>query len=483
MSDQERIVTGVRKLRRVRRAQLILDYLVRGLFWGSVLGALAIFATKLWMVPISPYVLAGTLLGATTLGFVLRAVFMRVSMLAVAGEIDARLGLRERVSSALALAGDAPEGLKAKPRDPFVRTLIRDAAKSVERAQLRRVYPWRLPRAWLRAAIALLIAAALSFVPQLNWFVRQSDRAQAKLVQVEGNRLVELGKKLEQEAAERKDPVLKQHAQEIKRVGEKLNSGQMKKRDALKQLQRLKEKLQAQSQPPQGERKLLSQLGEQLSKQESTRELGEMLKQGNIDKLGGQLKQLAQNAAQGKLSAQDQQQLKDLMQAIDEALKSDAAKSPDAAQLKQNLENLKQAIAKDQQLQKALQDAVKGFEQALNNLTQQLSQNGMNSQAQSLNQLMQQLRQQIQQNGMINPQTLQQMQQQLNQTQQDIQSNPNLNQQQKQQLGKACEKAQSYLQGQQGQEGQLSKQNGQIAQNRGELSKQAEQSSECSGGG
>jgi hypothetical protein len=488
VSDQEKIQVGVVKLRRRRRAQLLLDYFVRGLFWGSVPAALAIFATKLWLIPLNPYIIGASLLTAVTLGFIIRAATKRLSLLSVAGDIDARLGLRERVSSAMALSAASPGTVKTTalsketPLDPFVKTLLRDAAKTVDKLPAVRVYPWRAPRSWWQSAVILAITVALCFVPQLNWFVRQSDRAQAKLVQVEGNRLVELAKKMEQEAQKHKDPALAQQAKEIKRVGEKLNSGQIKKKDALKQLQRLKDKLQTQSQPPQGEKKLAGQLGEQLAGKQSTRDLGEMLKQGKIDELSKQLKQLAESAAQGKLSSAQQQQLKDMAQAIDEALKSDAAKSPDAAALKQNLEQLKQAINKDQQLQQALQDAMKGFEKAMGDLTQQLSQNNMSSQSQSLNQLMQQMQQQIQQSGIVNPQTLQQMQQQLQNTQQQIQQNPQLSQQQKDQLGKACDKAQSYL-GQNGQQGQLSQQNNQAQQNRQQMSQQAQKSSECSGGG
>lgn len=488
MSDQEKIQVSVAKLRRRRRAQLLLDYFVRGLFWGAIPAALAIFSTKLWLIPVSPYLLGLTLLGLITLGFIVRGATMRLSLLAVAGEIDHSLGLRERISSALAFTFTpaARKGrvaaVSGKPLDPFIRTLVHDAAKTVEKLPAKRVYPWRAPRAWVQAAIALALAAGLTFVPQLNWFVRESDRAQAKLVQVEGNKLVELAQKLEQEAERQKDPVLKQQAKEIKRVGEKLNSGQIKKKDALKQLQRLKEKLQLQSQPPQGEKKLLGNLGEELSGKQSTRDLGEMLKQGQTEQLQQQLQKLAESAAQGKLTGEQQQMMQDLMQAIDEALKSDAAQNPEAQALKQNLEKLQQSIAKDEKLQQALNDAMQGFEKAMGNLTQQMSQNGMNSQSQALNQTLQQMQQQLQQSGTIDPQTLQQMQQQLQQAQQQIQQNQQLSQQQKDQLGAAVDKAQSFL-GQGSNSGQLSQQNSQALQNRQNMSQQMKDSKECSGGG
>ena len=78
------------------------------------------------------------------------------------------------------LSGEAPEGLRPKPRDPFVRALVRDAAKSVEKRHCARLP--LAPAARLALALpALLIAAALSFVPQLNWFVTAVRARQAKL--------------------------------------------------------------------------------------------------------------------------------------------------------------------------------------------------------------------------------------------------------------------------------------------------------------
>jgi hypothetical protein len=83
---------------------------------------------------------------------------VKLSALSVANDIDVSLGLRERVSSALSL------GAGAKQKDPFVTTLVKDAARTVENLPLRKVYPWRIPRAWRLALPALLITVGLSFV-------------------------------------------------------------------------------------------------------------------------------------------------------------------------------------------------------------------------------------------------------------------------------------------------------------------------------
>ena len=142
MSDRDKIKVRVSSLRRTRRYQVVLDYFVRGLFWGAIPAALVILASRLWVLPFNEYLIAGALLAATVAGFLIAALLVRITPLAVANDIDVSLGLRERISSALAL------GATKHRKDPFVKTLVKDAAKTVEKLPLKKVYPWTLPRAW-----------------------------------------------------------------------------------------------------------------------------------------------------------------------------------------------------------------------------------------------------------------------------------------------------------------------------------------------
>ena len=103
MSDKEKIRYVVGRLRRTRRWQVVLDYFVVGLFWGAIPAALTILASRIWIFPVSEYYVAGALLAATALGFLIASALVRLTPLAVANDIDVSLGLRERVSSALAL--------------------------------------------------------------------------------------------------------------------------------------------------------------------------------------------------------------------------------------------------------------------------------------------------------------------------------------------------------------------------------------------
>jgi hypothetical protein len=479
MSDKDKIQRKVLGLRRTKRWQVVLDYFVRGLFWGAVPAALLILASRIWIIPYNEYILAAGLLGLTVLGFLIASAFVRVTPLSVANDIDLSLGVRERISSALSLS----EGRQRK--DPFVKTLVKDAAGAVKDLPLKRVYPWRIPPSWRLALPALIIAGLLSFVPQLNWFVSDEDKAEAKLVQAEGNKLLELAKELEKESEKHKDPVLKEQAKEIKRVGEKLNNQQIKKKEALKELQRLKEKLetQAQNQLPQGEKELMAELGEQLKRLDGTRELGEMLKDGNLQKLMSELDQMMQDLQAGKLNSLQKETLEDLLKALEETLKSDQAQSEDAQHLKQLMEELKQALQNEQALQEQLQGAMDAFENDMNQLTQQLQQNNMGQQAQQLQQQMNQMKQELQQNGALSQQSLQQMLQSLQNNQQAIQSNNSLSQQQQEALSQCNQQAQSHLQSPSGQPGQISQANSQAQQNRQSMAQKMQESSDCMGGG
>ncbi|HES58616.1 MAG TPA: hypothetical protein ENO21_04210, partial [Firmicutes bacterium] len=136
--------------------QLIADYAVRGLFWGALAAALLLFAARLWVLPFNEYVVGGALAGAILLGHVVAALLVRLTPLRVANDIDVALGLRERVSSALSFTASGTA------KNPFEKTVVKDAARTVDKLPMKKVYPWRVPPAWKLALPALLIAAALS---------------------------------------------------------------------------------------------------------------------------------------------------------------------------------------------------------------------------------------------------------------------------------------------------------------------------------
>jgi len=440
MSDRERIQHTVDRLRLTRRAQVVLDYFVRGLFWGAIPAALMILASRIWIIPIPnsyEYYIAAGLLALTVVCCTLVAFFVKLTPLEVANDIDVTLGLRERVSSALALGED-----KKTAKDPFVKTLVKDAAKSVDGLPLKRVYPWRIPPALKLALPALLIAGAMVFVPQLNLFANEEDRNEIQIVNETGDKLIKMAEEIERKNEEQK-PFINEQAKEIKRVGEKLSNNNMKKKEALKELQRLKEKLetQAQAQIPDGEKKFLSELGEQLTKFESTRELGEQMKDGDFKAMLSQMNELAKDMAMGKLSAEQQEMLEDIADALDEALKSEAAQDPQAQEMKKNLEDLKEMINQDKQMREQMEKMLNELEKDVSKLGKEMSQEGMQQQGQQLQQQMQKMQQQMQQDGNVSQQSMEQMKQMLEQAQEMIDKNTSLDNQTQQQLQESVKEA------------------------------------------
>src|SRR5687767_421702 len=71
MSDRDRIITGVSRLRRTRRLQLALEWAFRGLLYGALASAIVILVSKVWLLPIDPLWLAASMAAASLLGFIL----------------------------------------------------------------------------------------------------------------------------------------------------------------------------------------------------------------------------------------------------------------------------------------------------------------------------------------------------------------------------------------------------------------------------
>jgi hypothetical protein len=437
MSEHDQIKQMVSQLQRKRRLQLVLDYLMRGLFWGAIPAGLLILVSRLFIMPINEYWFALGLLGTLTLAFIVLGIARRLTTISIANDMDAVLGFKERVSSAIAL------GDNGSAKDPFVKTLIQDTARRIDELELKHVYPWRLPPTWRYALPALVLAAAMSFVPQLNLLASPEAEEEYQQIKETGRELQELAEKTEKELEENRDPVLREHTEEIKRTGEKLEKNRMRKKEALKELQRLKDKLQMQAREdmPAGEKKLVDELAENLKQLETTEELGRLMEEMQLDKLQAELNELAMQLSEGKMNEQQAQFMDDMIKALEQTLQSQAASDPEAQALKQQLEEMKQTLQENKQLQKQLQSAADELEKDVNKLAESMKQNQMGQQGQQLQQQMQQLMEQLKQDGVMDPDSLQQMKESLESAQQNIQQNQSLSESQKQQLSQLAQEA------------------------------------------
>ena len=155
--------------KQVRRAQrrLMLQQFLLALTWSLfgtfLIAALAISVPKIWALPLqSDLWAAGWLAGALVFGFAIASLWTyvrRSAPLDAAIEIDRRYGLKERVSSALALGAEEVETEAGQ-------ALVNDAVRRVDRLDVDERFGIQLNRRallpFLPATVAILLMLFIS---------------------------------------------------------------------------------------------------------------------------------------------------------------------------------------------------------------------------------------------------------------------------------------------------------------------------------
>lgn len=141
----------------------------------GVLALAAMGAEKLLATGrITPSVLAA-LAGAGLLGAMIRWQLTRPSAMSLAILFDERTGLRERLSTLLALDGSS---------DPFARAAVEECRAKVGAVRPRDCFPIRLPpRSWPAPAVWGLVVLGWWYLPQGDVLGRQAKREQAAAAQ------------------------------------------------------------------------------------------------------------------------------------------------------------------------------------------------------------------------------------------------------------------------------------------------------------
>ena len=183
-------------------------------------------------------------LGAIVIGFFVTAIitYRRLtSRLNVASEIDSRFGLKERVSSALAIDSQAAEG-------PVEKALINDAQRRVETIEVAEKFELRPRWSGLLPLIPIAIIALLLFLPD----------AQAQANSAESNEVLErekvklkveaFKKKIEQAREQIEAKGLENASEDVKAIAEKfdkLNSDNLQnKKQALVKINDIKKDIE-----------------------------------------------------------------------------------------------------------------------------------------------------------------------------------------------------------------------------------------------
>jgi len=309
-------------------------------------------------------ILIGTSIGAITIAL-LWSILARRRFLAVARVLDERAGLRETLSTALYMQ---------RSDDPWSKAVIETASATAKKVRVGDALPIETPRAW-PAPLAAAIAFGLvwKFMPPLDLLktnaikVAQQQKQQA---------VVEVKADLEKKTEEIKAALAKAKVEFLDKSGDE--KGEEKKpdakdqdpdsmrRDAIKKLTDLTDKLQAEKE------------GEKAAQLEAQKEAMRQLKQpgdgplnefsrslarGDFNKAQEQLKQLTQKMADGSMNPEQKAAAKQQMEAMAKQLKElsqgqgQMAKQLEKAGLdKKSAEQLaKQAMNNPEALKKAME--------------------------------------------------------------------------------------------------------------------------------
>lgn len=302
------------------------------------------------------WALFGGALAAGTITALVWTALGRHSELDAALEIDKRFGLKERVSSAVALDADSRETAAGQ-------ALLADAVQRVERLDvgsrfrvgLDRSAWWPLVPGSLAILIAVLISSRVPEHPAIAGPTASRSAQVKKAAQSLQKKLEQRREEARQKGLKETDALLKKLEEGTKDLGDKATADKEK---ALVKLNDLSKELEERRARLAGNEQLKQQLNQLKDLQKGPADdAARALKKGDFQEAAKALKRLQKKLADGKLNDQEKQQL--------------------AEQMKQMANTLQQAANAQQQAQQAVKDALEkareqGDTQRATELQQQL---------------------------------------------------------------------------------------------------------------
>lgn len=336
---------------RAIRARLTLFRFLNALAWwllgGLALAVVLLAAARMQVIALDPWVALGACAAVALAGASATAFARRISLAQAALRADESLGLRERLSSAIALAtATDPHGAVA--------ALQRDAADHAQRIDPARDFRYRVPRvAYHLVWPAAAFAAAYLWMPSFALFPpaehpgageEQLDPAvEQQLRERQARELRELARKAEAAAEETGVEENALFARDLERLADELESGLTDRQAAIAELS----KLEDQARDVRREMARSTQPFRQirgLARAEQTREMQQALKDQDFEDAAAKLDDMAQQLA--SMSAEQQEQLADEL----ENLARQTQDNPQVSQaMQQAADALREAARQDQQ--------------------------------------------------------------------------------------------------------------------------------------
>jgi len=302
---------GLRGLRRRVRLLLALRFAAVGVAIVAGAAALVVLFFRLngtWYPPLLP---------EAALGIVLLAAFLTglvwpLPDAALAVSADRRLGLRDRIGSAVHFA-------RAGLPSAMHRAEVADALRHLDRARSADGFPLRAGRAAKVAGLCLAVLFAVQLLPIPPLFLSPRVRQERSLLRKEAALIQPLAEKLEQAARESEDEEAEQVAQRLQKLAQQLDRGQLDKKQALLKLDQLDKDLERVEQrvsamPPKTAADAAEELQSAARETTSAKamELAQQAEKAGNQKLAEELKRLAEEA----VHAQDAAELQDLAERL-----------------------------------------------------------------------------------------------------------------------------------------------------------------------
>ncbi len=314
---EHNIETHVKRLRRRVRLLMAERYGLFGAAAGMVVAAVIVLLSSKYNALLDRWLWYGPIALGAVVGIVY-GVLRKLTDLAVAVAADKRTGLKERISTAVALR-------RASQVDEMGTALIEDAQEHAQGVEPAEVFPRKWARQHGAFTVALVVLLAAILIPTMPVFQSKTRQGEIEVMKREGAKLEKVAKEMKRETPA-KHEALKRLANRLQDLGKKMQTGRMQKKQAMLQARKLSQEVKQEqdrlAQQNQAEKSMeAARLDMQKASEDLAKEMAKKLaadqkipmtqamKQIPEDKL---LKELARK--EGPLTPEEQKQLEDALE-------------------------------------------------------------------------------------------------------------------------------------------------------------------------
>ncbi len=378
-----------------RNARQMISALARALAVGTGLSALLVLCHRAYLIDLPGWLPIALIALSLVAGFVDGA-RRRIGAFDAALDADRVLGLRERLSSAIAFAqpellhrhaGTTDNTKATKPAatnqskamnknasalasrittwlgavwpvrreyrtasegapTSLVPALVQDAARRAQSLDPKAVYPARLDRSLKVLIVTTVALAAFAFMPDMAFLRTPEQRAQAKVLAAQGKELEAVAKQVREKKEVKEDATSKKMARRLSALGQKMQRGRMTKREALVSMGQLRKDLdKAVQNDSQGSgvsnlEQVERALREEAMESQEGQEMQQELAKGDRERAAEKLEALADKLEKGGMTAKEREAAANDLEKAAKALR-EAGNEAAADKLDQAAKNLR----------------------------------------------------------------------------------------------------------------------------------------------